>query len=316
MLKLAGFLLAAVWCVGMTQYVKPPLSFQAQLVQLQSRGLGISDVPRAERYLQRVGYYRLMGYLYPQREPNSDNFRAGSTFEDAVSLYEFDRGLRDLVMEAIGHIEVATRTMVTYHFSHAFGPFGHLDSIHFAFTPSQHDDWLARVCKEVERSRETFIRHYEHKYTNPAFPKVPIWMATEIMSLGSLSRFYSALRGTEQKSIARDVGIAPPVLHSWLHVTSVARNVVAHHGRLWNKELGVSAVRPRSAGWSDTEAPFPTGRAFFLLLLLRRLLAITTADETDWRDRANAHLKQYLTTDARINSFGAVTDWETHRLWR
>ncbi|WP_274517375.1 MULTISPECIES: hypothetical protein [Stenotrophomonas maltophilia group] len=33
-----------------------------------------------------------MGYLYTQRVPGSDSFRAQATFEEAVSLYEFDRG--------------------------------------------------------------------------------------------------------------------------------------------------------------------------------------------------------------------------------
>ncbi|TGP74916.1 Abi family protein, partial [bacterium M00.F.Ca.ET.221.01.1.1] len=94
-------------------YRKPPLSIQEQLDLLQQRGLAIGDVANANRYLQRVGYYRLMGYLYTQRVSGSDSFRAQATFEEAVSLYEFDRALRDLVMEAVGHIEVATRTVLT-----------------------------------------------------------------------------------------------------------------------------------------------------------------------------------------------------------
>ncbi len=300
----------------MTRYVKPPLSLDQQLCQLLDRGLDIGDPHRASFYLQRVGYYRLMGYLYPFREINSDNFQAGATFEDAISLYEFDRALRDLVMEAIGHIEVAVRTSLTYHFSHAYGAFGHLNSGHFVSSTSQHADWLAEIFKEVRRSKEVFIRHYQNKYTSPAFPEVPIWMATEIMSLGSLSRFYGALRGREQKLIARDAGVAAPVLQNWLHVTSVARNVVAHHGRLWNKELGVSATRPRSAGWSDRETRFPVGRAFFLLLILRKLLASTVADEASWRSRVDAHLKAGLSNQARVHGIGADTGWDTHPLWR
>lgn len=315
MLKLAGFFLAVFLCVRMTQYVKPPLSIDEQLDQLSARGLGIGDPHRAHFYLQRVGYYRLMGYLYPQRKTNSDSFQAGATFDDAVSLYEFDRALRDLVMEGIGHIEIAVRTSVTYHFSHAYGAFGHLDSAHFATSASQHADWIEGIFKEIQRSKEVFIRHYQSKYTSPAFPKVPIWMATEIMSLGSLSRFYGALRGREQKLIAHDAGVAAPVLQNWLHVTSVARNVVAHHGRLWNKELGVSATRPRSVGWSEREARFPVKRAFFLLLILRKLLVATAADEASWRDRVDAHLKGGLSSHARVQAFGADTGWDTHALW-
>lgn len=51
----------------MTRYRKPPLSIKEQLDPLQQRGLAIGDIANANRYLQPVGYYRLMGYLYTQR---------------------------------------------------------------------------------------------------------------------------------------------------------------------------------------------------------------------------------------------------------
>lgn len=300
----------------MTHYRKPPLSIQAQLDQLQQRGLAIGDVANANRYLQRVGYYRLMGYLYTQRIPGSDHFRDQATFEEAVSLYEFDRVLRDLVMEAVGHIEVATRTVLTYHFAHTYGAFGHLEPRNLNFAGQEYVTWLDGVENEVTRSREAFIRHYKDKYTSPAFPRVPIWMATEVMSLGSLSRFYKALHSREQKAVAGEMQLAAPVFANWLHVTSVVRNVVAHHSRLWNKELGVSAVRPRSAGWSEREAPYAPNRCFFLLLLLRRLLEATTADSLDWRERVDVHLSAGLTTEVRTKSIGAAAGWQDHRLWR
>ncbi|WP_261311854.1 Abi family protein [Stenotrophomonas sp. DR822] len=315
MLKLAGFFCLQIG-VRMTHYRKPPLSIQAQLDQLQQRGLAIGDAANANRYLQRVGYYRLMGYLHTQRLPGSDHFQDKATFEEAVSLYEFDRGLRDLVMEAVGHIEIATRTVLTYHFAHAHGAFGHLEPRNLTFTVQHHAEWLAGVESEVMRSKETFIRHYRNKYTSPAFPKVPIWMATEVMSLGSLSRFYKALHNREQKAVAGEMQMAAPVLANWLHITSVARNVVAHHGRLWNKELGVSAIRPRSTGWSEREAPYAPNRSFFLLLVLRKLLEGTTADSQSWRRRVDAHLSAGLTSEVRMKSLGAADGWQEHRLWR
>lgn len=155
----------------MTRYRKPPLSIQEQLDLLQQRGLAIGDTANANRYLQRVGYYRLMGYLYTQRMPGSDNFRDQATFEEAVSLYEFDRALRDLVMEAVGHIEVATRTVLTYHFAHSYGAFGHLEPRNLAFIGQEYADWLGGVESEVTRSKEAFIRHYKDKYASPAFPE-------------------------------------------------------------------------------------------------------------------------------------------------
>ena len=82
----------------------------------------VSDRPRAERYLSRLGYYRLSGYWYPAREVHyvadtigvvtpkfQETFRPGTTFERAVDLYIFDKRLRMLFMDALERVEVSLR---------------------------------------------------------------------------------------------------------------------------------------------------------------------------------------------------------------
>lgn len=46
---------------------KPWRSFEAQLQQLQGRGLQVDQPAAALDYLERLGYYRLSGYWYPLR---------------------------------------------------------------------------------------------------------------------------------------------------------------------------------------------------------------------------------------------------------
>ncbi|MCF7976440.1 MAG: Abi family protein [Chromatiaceae bacterium] len=114
-------------------YSKPWQSYSEQLDLLISRGLVVTDRPKALEYLQRIGYYRLSGYWFPFRERSGllilldehgrkpvkkqrketrialDDFRPGATFEDAVKLYVFDKKLRMLVMDALERIEIALR---------------------------------------------------------------------------------------------------------------------------------------------------------------------------------------------------------------
>ena len=40
-------------------YQKPPLAIKDQIKLLKNRGLEVPDQPRAARYLQNIGYYRL-----------------------------------------------------------------------------------------------------------------------------------------------------------------------------------------------------------------------------------------------------------------
>jgi abortive infection bacteriophage resistance protein len=112
------------------QYNKPALSISDQAQLLLDRGLICDDRTRLEHYLSNIGYYRLSAYLLPFEQPsvsgNSRNHKLqpGTTFQQLLELYVFDRKLRLLVMEAIERIEVAARTrwasaMALRHGSHA-----------------------------------------------------------------------------------------------------------------------------------------------------------------------------------------------------
>ncbi len=94
-----------------------------------------------------------------------------------------------------------------------------------------------RLQKEVDRSTETFIKHYKEKYTHPVEP--PCWMSLEVSSLGLLSLIFRNLKkGSEKHAIARYYGLTRvDILENWIHAFSNLRNICAHHSRLWNRRL-------------------------------------------------------------------------------
>lgn len=120
----------------MQGYPKPWHSYQQQLALLQSRGMAVSDPPKALDYLERIGYYRLSGYWFAFRErtelccpldPQSkklskskptrlplDTFKPGTTFQNAVDLYVFDKKLRLLTLDALERVEIALRVDISH----------------------------------------------------------------------------------------------------------------------------------------------------------------------------------------------------------
>jgi len=74
------------------KYQKPPLTFKEQCEILQSRGLIITDDSVAIEALQNINYYRLSAY-FPPFQIQKDLFNPGTTLDDILSLYEFDRQL-------------------------------------------------------------------------------------------------------------------------------------------------------------------------------------------------------------------------------
>lgn len=99
-------------------YTKPALSFEQQVAKLVARGLIVADPSAAASKLACISYYRLSGYCYPFRQRDADgqvldNLVEGTTWEQILALYEFDRHLRLLVLDAIERVEVAVRTQLT-----------------------------------------------------------------------------------------------------------------------------------------------------------------------------------------------------------
>ncbi len=300
------------------KYPKPPLSFQEQLEQLSRRGLLIYDHKQALTTLSNINYYRLSAYWIPFKQRDffgkiSDNFQENATFDNIIELYEFDRKLRLLVMDALERVEISIRTNITYHLAHQYGAFALKSSQNF-HDKFDHASWITQVQQEITRSREPFIEHFKEKYDG--FPMLPVWMATEITSFGSLSILYKGLKNEDKHQIAKKTyNLHPKTLTHWLHFLTYIRNICAHHGRLWNKEL---AIKPQVDGLSIEWHPPITprnDRSFFILLVLKNLLN-HSENSQHWAQRCEDLLAPILTKYPwSMQSMGIPDHWKEHPIW-
>jgi abortive infection bacteriophage resistance protein len=298
------------------QYAKEALTFDDQLALLIRRGLHVPNEGQALEVLKRISYYRLAGYWFRFRIAGTENFEPGSSFEEAVRLYEFDRKLRLLLLDAVERLEVSLRTSVTYCFGHAYGAFGHIDPVNFARprVPGEHGRWLEAVRDEASRSHELFVGNYKAKYDG--FPDLPIWMASELTSFGTLSKMIAGMKNSDQKVVAGTFGVHQTIFVSWIHAISVVRNRCAHHSRLWNWQLRVSPKRiDRAPAWVRADIKH-NDRMFFFLLVVKRLLS-AAGDQyvRAWRDEVTELLRPILIIDSYRDEMGAPPNWNTDPLW-
>lgn len=241
----------------MSRYNKPHLTFEQQLELLKSRGLEVTNDNTALAYLRRLGYYRLSGYWYPCRNliplaeqqtkslrpRRSDEFMLGARFQDTVALYVFDKKLRLLILDAIERIEVAFRVDIAYLLGEK-DPFAYAnpDLLHGNFTKkvdpktgkTRYQEWIFKHDQLIRRSKEDFVEHYKAKYGLP----LPIWVAIELWDFGLLSVFYQGMTVKDKALLANKYNIPDwQIMESWLRSLNYVRNVVAHHSRLWNRNL-------------------------------------------------------------------------------
>jgi len=294
-------------------FTKPWLSCQDQVSLLEQRGLVITDAAVAAQFLRHVNYYRFSGYCLAF-EHSRHQFIPGTTFEQIEYAYEFDRGLRDLIDEALEIVELDLRTTIAYTFGQRYGPFGHTESASF-FHRFQHDDWLDSLREQAGRSSELFVTHFRANYVE--FPDLPIWMATEIMSFGVLSRMFMGMLRRDQSAAASRYGRQPHDLASWMHHLVYIRNLCAHHGRLWDRVWTIKPNAPAGKRWS---APLLPGndRLFVTLLILRSLLtSCPTAHQFTrrWRDRVAALIQSPPSSPSPADRMGLTADWTDHPCW-
>jgi len=307
-------------------YPKKWKSTRDQLKKLMDAGLIVENASAAEEFLRHLNYYRFSGYGLAF-ETKRHHFAEGTTFEQIRQAYEFDRALRDLVYESMEVIELDIRTTVAYTFGNTYQAFGHTDSSHFyqakkvtgssSKNPAfDHKQWHSSLKAEARRSSEPFIRHFEEKYQE--FPDLPIWVATEIISFGTLSRMIEGMRKPDLKLISSRYGLQPFTFVSCLHHLVYIRNLCAHHARLWDREWAIKPDLPPGRLWESPLLP-GNNRLFASLLLQRKFLTECAAEPTfatDWRNRVQELIEIRAPLCPRSLSFmGMPEDWHRHPVW-
>ena len=125
----------------MVTYANQALEIEQQIERLERNGLIISDKENAIRILSIISYFRLANYWRPLEIDKINHvFKPNSTFENALSLYYFDKELRALIFSAVQSIEIALRTKIIHNFSLVHGPFWFMNNELMKSTKQQEEN--------------------------------------------------------------------------------------------------------------------------------------------------------------------------------
>ncbi|HEX8395519.1 MAG TPA: Abi family protein [Longimicrobium sp.] len=291
-----------------TPYNKPALAPPELLAHLISRGLEIPNPLTALHALEYVGYYRLLIYMRPFQTPDPVSgvrrFAAGATFDEVLALYDFDRELRLLCLDAVERIEVALRAAIVSQVAVVAGAHFYLEPAHFERIDAFVDFYQTARREE----RHLAAKHYRRHYASPEHP--PIWAMLEASTFGVLSRLFSGLALRHRKTVALRFGFDERVLSSWFRSINLVRNLCAHHGRLWNTPMHVdqplAATRLR-------EEQIPTDRLYARLVAIAALIGMVDPS-SDWKRRLASLLARYPSVP--LAPMGIPPGWNTRPFWR
>ena len=330
----------------MRQFTKPAITVAEQLALLKARGLSIHDEVRAAHFLEAVSFFRLTPYMRPFQLPGHPDhaFLPGTGFRQLSQLYDFDRRLRLLLIDAVERVEVAIRSAISNHMCPLHGAHWYLQRSLFknrydharllctienvqqkALLDYQreidridrlvHADENRKAALKQSRAQESYARHYALTYNDPAL--MPGWAMLEELTLGELSHLYRGLaRDRDRKAIGQLLGVPAPLLDSWLHTLTVVRNICAHHARLWNRELGIKPEQPQQQHF-----PWPahlhrgsqSTRIVVVLAMLHHLMR-QVSPHTRWHQRLAELLNEYPEIPRR--AMGLPVNWQDDAFWQ
>lgn len=289
-----------------SSFKKSHLSYQQQVNLLKSRNLTILNNAFAIKKLQHLNYYRLSAYFYPFFE-EKNLFKNGTTFEQIVQLYYFDKELRQLIFYTIEKLEIYIRTQISFSISKNSTVFGYADSSNF-HKEKYHKELLENIKSEIARSKEVFVKEFYDKYDDEY---LPVWAMVEIVSFNTLSRIFANLKEHYRKEIVQDIDIKPFVFQRWLHTLTYVRNICAHHSRLWNKLLAIEPMVPKNQKAFHT---INNRKIFFVLTMIEFLLTKMDDEEFAFKYELKRLFAKYPTVNLR--AMGFIDNWEELEIWR
>lgn len=304
---------------GVRPYGKPWISLQQQAELLSSRGLRIDDPDAATALLDHLSYYRLSGFCLAF-ELERHRFSADASFEQVDAAHLFDVSLRGYFDQALEVVEIDLRAAIASRFGQRYQAFGHCDASSFHSVEAhgggfRHSAWMERSREETMRSRELFVQHFAATYRE--YPDLPIWMLTEVLSFGALSKMFAGMHRVDQREIAFRYGLQPQFFESWLHHFVYVRNICAHHGRVWDRLWSVKPRLPPHSGWQSPLVP-TNERPYATLVMLGHMLRrvrVRAQFANAWAAGVSDLLARLPAAPEAASRLGLPSDWCSHRFW-
>ena len=300
------------------RYIKPTFSHPQLLEILKDWGVEVLDETEAVKQLEHMEFFKYKTYCIPLRTYFKDEqvriSRDRLQFSDVIELYNFDRKLRFLVLDALEKIELSLRSSAVRHLAITYGAVGYVDDILYK-SEEMHKNFLNQLNGAI-KSRinhgDSIFREFKEKYPGSVFP--PLWMSVEVMTFGMLTRWLDDLsKRSDRHAIASRYGVNQEVFFSIFKNLVLLRNVCAHHEPIWNFVFAKPYKLPRKPELLSSTVNPSKRRFLYNTLVVLCYLSQIISPISNWKERLIAVLDEQSVIDLAV--LGFPENWKKRPLW-
>lgn len=201
---------------------------------LNSKGVSIKDENNVRYLIEKYSYYSIVN-SYKRIFKIGENYKDNASFEEIFTVYKFDKNLKIIILKYILEIEAVIKTKIANLFAEKYGLENYLDINNFDLKNDNSNlEYIEKLIEEIKKEivkgngKYDAITHYMNKY---GF--VPPWVATKILSLGTISKFYGLMKQQDRQEISKQFHINDKILKNILGNLTSVRNIAAHDDRLY-----------------------------------------------------------------------------------
>lgn len=293
-------------------------TYQEQIEILKSRGIkfnSIDDELNAVNILKEFGYYNLINGYKEMFIDYDDIYLPNTKLTEIRNLYIFDRKLREIFLKYILQVEVTLKSHISYTFSQLYGHENYL--VYNNFDTTLRDSYskitklIAKIQNEISnKSNDPSISHYLVKYGY-----IPLWVLSNIITFGTLSKFYSLMKQNDRQAVSRQYKIMDNQLKSIMYYLSNIRNYCAHGNRLYCYKSKQPLINmPIHSVLNDNDIIYGKTDLFAAVISLKYLLPERTFNNfiDDLKSAFNEFFSDatIITKTSLYSSMGFCQNWD------
>lgn len=200
---------------------------------LSSKGVIIDNKAEVLQKIERYTYYSIVNTYKSIFKGEDGNYLDDVTFDEIYALFEFDKGLKNIILKYCLEVETVIKSIMANQISKVYGVKEYLKTSNWdsSINDNIKENLFNKINNEIEKdyNTHTAVTHYIDKY---GF--VPPFVLVKILTFGVASSYYGLLKQSDRQAIAKYFKISDKLLKQILKNLTTIRNVAAHSDRLYN----------------------------------------------------------------------------------